>query len=32
MADLFARRLYTITPRGVELKAFLAVLAFSICG
>ncbi len=32
MAELFAKRIYAITARGVELKAFLAVLAFSICG
>ena len=32
IADLFAKRIYAVTPRGVELKAFLAVLAFSICG
>lgn len=32
MADLFAKRIYAITAGGVELKAFLAVLAFSICG
>jgi len=32
MADYFAKRIYAITSRGVELKAFLAVLAFSICG
>lgn len=29
MADFFAKRIYAITPRGVELRAFLAVLAFS---
>jgi hypothetical protein len=29
MADFFAKRIYAITARGVELKAFLAVLAFS---
>lgn len=32
MADHFAKRIYAITARGVELKAFLAVLAFAICG
>jgi hypothetical protein len=32
IADCFAKRIYAITPRGVELKAFLAVLACSICG
>lgn len=32
MADYFAKRIYAITARGVELRAFLAVLAFSICG
>jgi hypothetical protein len=32
IADCFAKRIYAITPRGVELKAFLAVLAYSICG
>lgn len=32
MADFFAKRIYAITPRGVELKAFLAVLAFSFYG
>jgi IS5 family transposase len=32
IADRFARRIYAVTPRGIELKAFLAVLAFSICG
>ena len=32
IADLFAKRIYAVTARGVELKAFLAVLAFSICG
>ncbi len=32
MADHFAKRIYAIMARGVELKAFLAVLAFSICG
>lgn len=30
IADFFAKRIYAITARGVELKAFLAVLAFSI--
>jgi hypothetical protein len=30
MADFFAKRIYAITARGIELKAFLAVLAFSI--
>jgi hypothetical protein len=29
MADFFAKRIYAITEQGVELKAFLAVLAFS---
>jgi hypothetical protein len=29
MADCFAKRIYAITEQGVELKAFLAVLAFS---
>ncbi len=29
MADFFAKRIYAITPRGVEIKTFLAVLAFS---
>ena len=32
IADSFAKRIYAITARGVELRAFLAVLAFSICG
>jgi hypothetical protein len=32
ITDCFAKRIYAITARGVELKAFLAVLAFSICG
>jgi len=32
MTNYFAKRIYAITPRGVELRAFLAVLAFSICG
>lgn len=30
IADFFAKRIYAITARGIELKAFLAVLAFSI--
>ena len=30
MPDFFAKRIYAITTRGIELKAFLAVLAFSI--
>lgn len=29
MADFFAKRIYAITSRGIELRAFLAVLAFS---
>lgn len=29
MADFFAKRIYAITERGIELRAFLAVLAFS---
>lgn len=29
MADFFAKRIYAITERGIELKAFMAVLAFS---
>jgi hypothetical protein len=29
MADFFAKRIYAISSRGIELKAFLAVLAFS---
>jgi Transposase DDE domain len=29
IADFFAKRIYAVTSRGVELKAFLAVLAFS---
>jgi hypothetical protein len=29
MADFFAKRIYAITEQGIELKAFLAVLAFS---
>jgi hypothetical protein len=29
IADFFAKRIYAITARGIELKAFLAVLAFS---
>lgn len=29
IADFFAKRIYAITEQGVELKAFLAVLAFS---
>jgi Transposase DDE domain len=32
IADYFAKRIYAITAKGAELKAFLAVLAFSICG
>jgi hypothetical protein len=32
MLNCFAKRIFAITPRGVELRAFLAVLAFSICG
>ena len=32
VAELFARRIYAVTARGAELKALLAVLAFSICG
>ena len=31
IADSFAKRIYAITAKGAELKAFLAVLAFSIC-
>lgn len=29
IADFFAKRIYAITPLGIELKAFLAILAFS---
>jgi hypothetical protein len=32
IAALFARTIHAVTPRGFELKVFLAILAFSICG
>lgn len=30
VSDFFAKRIYAITARGVELKSFMAVLAFSV--
>jgi hypothetical protein len=32
IVDYFAKRIYSITPRGVELNEFLAILSCSIYG